>query len=516
MAKYEKIPTLISNAEVEKKEWILNPNFRSFEVGGEYHSGTGTPVILPEGSKIFSRVIKLQPDLVANLVGKKKAMSPAEMAKMFPTMPYIKTLVNDDANDVEKKTAEIMLTKNLATQNSIFDAQEESKKSKSTKALDSLMQGLETFKMGGKFAFGDTYKLPSQNSLLSPMDDAKFNQYMSQIGSINNVSNQDGDTMTNQDNALSLANPSYNNSNNNYSNQMSSSEANVFDSVPTITKNNNSYLSSNPTALTNSIPNVVNSNTVKTNPYDVSNIAKSKMGHDPILAASQLNQAANILDLATLRQQPPSYNFQNQTTAYERYNPMNTLAAERQFNLSREELQNSNMPEQAKASYNSDILGKILDNQSQTAVQNQQGYLQNQNRNSELYNNTTNQNRQQKIAYDDRFEELRQKMLANKDQAQEKIMQNILGENSKMAQDKVNLSLVNKLGENFYYDGQNIKYLPGQPLKSTADPLAQYGDGIDKGHALREAYDAMRSATGKDKAPTIAAYADLIKAFSTK
>lgn len=462
MAKYQKIPTLISNAEIEKNEYVLNPDLRSYEVGGQYHSNDGTPVILPEGSKIFSRILKADAELVKNLVGKDKKMSYADMAKLYPTMPYIKTLVNDDSNEVEKKTAELMLTKNANQLNSIFNAQEESKQKTSSDTLKSLLEGVNKMALGGtihKYQNGAQIPINTYGAVNTgdPMySDPRFKKLMQEGKDAqgNNVDFQD----LNSTDPKTYIRQTYSNLNPT-SNQVSSNNNNLYDLRQAIQ------------GLNQTIPDT-------TSTTSTSNIAPStatpKKTFDPIMGANYVNQARNLFDLATLREQPPSYNYQGQSAAYERYNPINTLAAERSYNMNREDLRNSNLPQQLQASYGSDALGKVLDAQSQMAIQNQQGNIQNQNQNAQLYNNVTNQNRSQKIAYDDRFEQLRQQMLANKDQAKEKIMNNILGVNSKMAQDKVNLNLVNKLGQNYYYDGQNIQYLPGQGSHSPVNPLEQY------------------------------------------
>ena len=514
MAKYQKIPTLISNAEIEKNEYVLNPDLRSYEVGGQYHSNDGTPVILPEGSKIFSRILKADAELVKNLVGKDKKMSYADMAKLYPTMPYIKTLVNDDSNEVEKKTAELMLTKNANQLNSIFNAQEESKQKTSSDTLKSLLEGVNKMALGGKFQNGGNIQtlgnikfdsntaIQNKNGSLQvkdPINQDNTNQqndmYASLGGTIHKYQNgaqipintygavNTGDPMYSDPRFKKLMQEGKDAQGNNVDFQdLNSTDPKTYirqtysnlnpTSNQVSSNNNNLYdLRQAIQGLNQTIPDT-------TSTTSTSNIAPStatpKKTFDPIMGANYVNQARNLFDLATLREQPPSYNYQGQSAAYERYNPINTLAAERSYNINREDLRNSNLPQQLQASYGSDALGKVLDAQSQMAIQNQQGNIQNQNQNAQLYNNVTNQNRSQKIAYDDRFEQLRQQMLANKDQAKEKIMNNILGVNSKMAQDKVNLNLVNKLGQNYYYDGQNIQYLPGQGSHSPVNPLEQY------------------------------------------
>jgi len=129
------------NIEAEGKEKILTASGILATISGKSHAAGGVPIQAQEGDKLFSQKIKLPKTIVAEILNKKVSqvskMSPAELAGKYPTDKHIDTLNDDKKDQFAKNTAEINLNKNLATLETIFQAQEKFKQSK----------GIETGKM---------------------------------------------------------------------------------------------------------------------------------------------------------------------------------------------------------------------------------------------------------------------------------------------------------------------------------------------------------------------------------
>lgn len=189
----------------------------------------------------------------------------------------------------------------------------------------------------------------------------------------------------------------------------------------------------------------------------------------------------DIADLSTLEVRPPSYNYKPQNIAYQRFLPMNTMAAERQFNIQKEKLENSNLPENVKQAYLNDMYAKVQDNISDVQMKNYQGDNQTDNQNVNVYNSITDQNRKEKIGYDDKFDELNARTLYNRDVEKSRLKDQLLTNVGKYKQQKLMLGLVNQLGNNYYFDGEKVQYLPGKGNINTQNPMEQYKQAtIDK------------------------------------
>lgn len=107
-----------ANLEAEKGETALvniNGIPAHFKIGGQRHSKGGTPLNLPDNSFIFSDTAKMKikdPMVHAQfgMVPKKSGYTPAEIAKKYDINTFRKILADPNSEDVERKTAEMMIT----------------------------------------------------------------------------------------------------------------------------------------------------------------------------------------------------------------------------------------------------------------------------------------------------------------------------------------------------------------------------------------------------------------------
>lgn len=164
MRKLNPVNKYVSNMTLEKGEVLLRPNDNSFDlidVWGKSHASGGTYARLGQGDRVFSSKIKLPVQLVDALIGSKKKMSPAELAKKYSIDKY-NEILKESTDPLSKKSAEFMIAKNSAMLESIFDAQEMFKQSRGVKdgvllkdqGKDADLQSTREMQAGGRTPIG--------------------------------------------------------------------------------------------------------------------------------------------------------------------------------------------------------------------------------------------------------------------------------------------------------------------------------------------------------------------------
>lgn len=106
-----------ANLEAEKGETaVVNIDGMPahFKIGGKRHSQGGTPLNLPDNSFIFSDTSKMKikdPNVLAQfgMAPKKGGYTPAEIAKKYDLNKFRKILADPNTEDLERKTAEMMI-----------------------------------------------------------------------------------------------------------------------------------------------------------------------------------------------------------------------------------------------------------------------------------------------------------------------------------------------------------------------------------------------------------------------
>ena len=112
------VPRSQANLEAEKGETaVLNMGGMPahFKIGGQRHSKGGTPLNLPDNSFIFSDTAKMKikdPIIQAQfgMVPKKSGYTPAEIAKKYDINKFRKVLADPDSEDIDRDTAEMMIS----------------------------------------------------------------------------------------------------------------------------------------------------------------------------------------------------------------------------------------------------------------------------------------------------------------------------------------------------------------------------------------------------------------------
>lgn len=140
------------NAELEDQETLITPNGELQKITGKKHKDGGEKVSLPEGTRIYSEHLKVDPKIASQVLGKetKKKYSYADLSKRFKTKPYLEIL-EDSEDEYQLEGARIKLANNLSKLDTLFYAQEQEKQMKENK----------TFKYGGLKKYQDAGEYPS-------------------------------------------------------------------------------------------------------------------------------------------------------------------------------------------------------------------------------------------------------------------------------------------------------------------------------------------------------------------
>ncbi len=114
------VPRDEANIEAEKGETVLTDlnndgQYSLYNIQGKRHARGGTPLFLPEQSFVFSdfNKMKLTKEEMADMgMETKKRLTPAKVSKKFGTNEYYASIKDPFADDIQAKTAELMLDKN--------------------------------------------------------------------------------------------------------------------------------------------------------------------------------------------------------------------------------------------------------------------------------------------------------------------------------------------------------------------------------------------------------------------
>lgn len=116
-----KVPKSMANLEAEGGETVLTDlnqdgNFGLYDINGPRHSNGGVPMYLPDQSFIFSdtKTSKISKDDLNEFgISSKKKMTPAKVSKKFDLNQYYGAINDEYADEIQVRSAELMLNKNM-------------------------------------------------------------------------------------------------------------------------------------------------------------------------------------------------------------------------------------------------------------------------------------------------------------------------------------------------------------------------------------------------------------------
>ena len=114
------VPREEANLEAEGGETVLTDLnqdgiFGLYDINGPRHSSGGVPMFLPEQSFVFSDTQKMKlskSDLKEFDINSRKKVTPAKVSKKFSLNEYYGKMNDEYADDIQVKSAELMLEKN--------------------------------------------------------------------------------------------------------------------------------------------------------------------------------------------------------------------------------------------------------------------------------------------------------------------------------------------------------------------------------------------------------------------
>lgn len=129
------VPREEANLEAEGGETVLadlnqDGNFGLYDITGPRHSSGGVPMYLPDQSFIFSdtKSAKLDRSTLKEFgIDSKKKMTPAKVSKKFDLNKYYGAINDDYADEIQVKSAELMLEKNMKDLSKLSYIQEQNK-----------------------------------------------------------------------------------------------------------------------------------------------------------------------------------------------------------------------------------------------------------------------------------------------------------------------------------------------------------------------------------------------------
>ena len=115
------VPREVANIEAEGGETVLtdlnnNGEFGLYDIKGPRHTNGGVPLYLPEQSFVFSdtKAMKFKKNELAEFgIESKKGMTPAAISKRYKLNEFIGALQDEDADYIKRKSAELMMDKNM-------------------------------------------------------------------------------------------------------------------------------------------------------------------------------------------------------------------------------------------------------------------------------------------------------------------------------------------------------------------------------------------------------------------
>lgn len=202
-----------------------------------------------------------------------------------------------------------------------------------------------------------------------------------------------------------------------------------------------------------------------------------------------------LSELAALDIDNPYYSFSPSQVATTRYEPVNTKQSERAFNIAKESIENSNLPESVKMAQLAQMQGNLLSGINQVDITNAQNNLQNQNQNTSNLLNTLNNDSQKREQANMNY--VRDRAIGREafDMTRNEMIGNVLNNWKTSVKNKRDEELMSMLSNNYdLVDGKPV-YVEGRGYVNTYGNLNDY----NKVYSLEEQIAKYEAALAKMK-----------------
>lgn len=186
-------------------------------------------------------------------------------------------------------------------------------------------------------------------------------------------------------------------------------------------------------------------------------------------------------DLATVRTKPPYYDYKPTELAYTRYEPINTKQQERAFNIAKESIAASNLPQQVKNAQIANMYGNFIEGVNQVDVTNQQNKLANDNSNINRFFQSRNQDNQRREASNLEYVQEADRRNAQAAMQRQEYLSGIMDIWNKQVSNRRDVRLVNQISPNFDYNfnSEQVQYQPGSTPPVYSNGLSAFQRQID-------------------------------------
>lgn len=203
---------------------------------------------------------------------------------------------------------------------------------------------------------------------------------------------------------------------------------------------------------------------------------KVRVGIDPEQMLLGIQTGMDLLGLASLRRGVPNYQYTPMQAAPVRFDPINRLSQDRGFNIAKEALDKSNLPDEVKQAQLNQLYASNIEGRTQTDLTNYQGNLGVQNQNTQNTVGAINANNQNRNAANQAY--LQELSRARYMEAQQKqtYIDSMLERYRGYAENRMNLNLVNQLSRNYDFSPRSgkVNYVEGQGYNEDFGNLSAY------------------------------------------
>ncbi len=207
---------------------------------------------------------------------------------------------------------------------------------------------------------------------------------------------------------------------------------------------------------------------------------REEVGINPEDLLFGLQTGLDIANLATLERENPYYTYSPLETVQSRFDPINTLSQDRGFNIAKEALDKSNLPEQVKQAQLNLITANNVEGRNQVELNNYQGDLQNDNQNLQRVVGTSNQSRQGRNQANYLYMQELGRARYNEQLQKQTFIDSLLTRYREREQNKMNLNLLNQSARNYAFNPNTgkVEYVPNQGGPMTYDNLYPYAPPV--------------------------------------
>lgn len=226
-----------------------------------------------------------------------------------------------------------------------------------------------------------------------------------------------------------------------------------------------------------------------------------KKGPDWQSIVNGVELGLNAMDLASIKVKNPYYQYAPSQLYYTRFEPINTKQQERAYNIAKETIEGSNLPESVKQARISDMYAKMVEGTNQIDITNQQGNLQNKNSNVDYARQTMSNDTQRRNQANYAYVQEQDKGQENAYNLRQRILENSLGIWKEHIKNREEVDLVNQNFRNFKYtqNGNKVNYVPGQGNSTFFGQLSPFYSGEPPAN-LPPGFDINDlSASGREK-----------------